>query len=154
MWRGGRHCLGRGRPTEDADCVVRREQSNLDRLACAMRELNARLRVDRMTDEEARLLPVVLDGRTLADLSITTWTTDAGPFDVLAGLDALDGRLVTYEELAQRATKLQGDGFSIHAAALEDIIRAKERANRPKDREALPELRAIRDARRADERRS
>lgn len=142
---------GAGRPTEDADCVVRREKSNLDRLARAMRELNARLRVDRMTDDEARLLPVVLDGRTLADLSITTWTTDAGPFDVLAGLEASDGRLVTYEELAQRATRLQGDGFSIHAAALEDIIRAKERANRPKDREALPELRAIRDARSADE---
>jgi hypothetical protein len=60
-----------------------------------MRELNARLRVERMTDDEARLLPVVLDGRTLADLSITTWTTDAGPFDVLAGLEASDGRLVT-----------------------------------------------------------
>lgn len=41
---------------------------------------------------------------------------------------------------------LQGDGFVIRAAALEDIIRAKERANRPKDREALPELRALRDA--------
>jgi hypothetical protein len=54
-------------------------------------------------------------------------------------------------ELAQRATRLQGDGFSIRAAALEDIIRAKERANRPKDPEALPELRAMRDARSAAE---
>jgi hypothetical protein len=33
----------------------------------------------------------------------------------------------------------------IRAAALEDIIRAKERADRAKDREALPELRALRD---------
>ncbi len=139
---------GAERATEDADCVVGRDQANLDRLAGAMRELNARLRVAGMTDDEARLLPVQIDGRTLADLSITTWTTDAGPFDVLAGLEAPDGHLVSYEELTQRATTLQGDGFSIHAAGLEDIIGAKERADRPKDREALPELRAIRDARR------
>lgn len=138
---------GAKRPTEDADCVVSRERPNLDRLAEAMRELNARLRVAGMTDDEAKLLPVQIDGATLADLSITTWMTDAGPFDVLAGLEAPDGRLVPYEELVQRASVLHGEGFVIHAAGLDDIIRAKERANRPKDREALPELRAIRDAR-------
>jgi len=33
----------------------------------------------------------------------------------------------------------------VRAAALEDIIKAKERAGRPKDLEALPELRALRD---------
>jgi hypothetical protein len=59
------------------------------------------------------------------------------------------GRLVPYEELVQRATALRGGGFTIRAAALEDIVRAKERSDRPKDREALPELRAIRDARAA-----
>ncbi len=138
---------GAERLTEDADCVVSRERANLDRLAEAMREINARLRVAGMTDEEAKLLPVQIDGATLADLSITTWMTDAGPFDVLAGLEASDGRLVSYEELVQQASVLQGEGFVIHAAGLDDIIRAKERADRPKDREALPELRAIRDSR-------
>lgn len=69
-----------------------------------------------------------------------------GPFDVLAGLEAPDGRLVPYEELAGRAMVLRGDGFVIRAASLEDIIGAKERADRAKDREALPELRALRDA--------
>ncbi len=68
-------------------------------------------------------------------------------FDVLAGLEAPDGRLVPYEELAGRAMVLRGDGFVIRAASLEDIIRAKERADRAKDRDALPELRALRDAR-------
>lgn len=75
--------------------------------------------------------------------------TDAGPFDVLAGLESSDGHLVPYEQLAERASMLQGEGFVIHAAALDDIIRAKERADRPKDREALPELRALRDVRNA-----
>jgi len=143
---------GAERPTEDADCVVSRERANLDRLAEAMRELNARLRVARMTDTEAKLLPVQIDGPTLSDLSITTWMTDAGPFDVLAGLESPDGRLVPYEELAKQASVLQGQGFVIHAAGLDDIIRAKERADRPKDREALPELRALRDSRNAGQR--
>lgn len=137
------------RPTEDADCVVRRERANLDRLAGVMRELHARLRVAGLSDTEARRLPVQLDGATLADLSLTTWMTDAGAFDVLDGLEAPDGRVVPYEELIERATILQGDGFTIRAAALEDIIAAKERADRPKDREALPALRAKRDERAA-----
>jgi len=63
-----------------------------------MRELGARLRVAGMSDEEAKLLPVQIDGSTLADLSVTTWMTDAGPFDVLAGLEGRDGLLVPYEE--------------------------------------------------------
>ncbi len=92
------------------------------------------------------MLPVQIDSTTLDMAGMSTWMTDAGPFDVLAGLKAADGHLVLYEELVQRATMLQGDGFVVRAAGLEDIITAKERADRPKDREALPELRSIRDA--------
>jgi hypothetical protein len=62
---------GAQRRTEDADCVVGRERANLDRLGEAMWELNARLRVAGMTDEEAKLLPALIDGATLAVLSIT-----------------------------------------------------------------------------------
>jgi predicted nucleotidyltransferase len=50
-----------------------------------------------------------------------------------------------HEELTERETLIDGQGFTIRAAALEDIIAAKERANRPKHREALSELRALRD---------
>ncbi len=145
------YAYGVQRPTDDADCVVRREKANLDRLAGALRELHARLRVGGMSDEEARELPVQIDATTLDLAGMSTWMTDAGPFDVLAGLEAPDGRLVAYDELAARATLLRGDGFTIRAAALEDIIAAKERANRPKDHETLPELRAIRDARTEEE---
>jgi predicted nucleotidyltransferase len=140
------YAYGAERPTEDADCVVRRERTNLDRLAGALRELHARLRVGGMTDKDAQALPVQIDATTLDMAGMSTWMTDAGPFDVLAGLEAPDGHLIPYEELVLRATLLYGNGFTIKAAALEDIIRAKERANRAKDREALPELRAIRDA--------
>jgi hypothetical protein len=137
---------GATRLTEDADCVVRRERDNLDRLASAMRELHARLRIAGMSDEESRQLPVQLDGAMLASAEMSTWMTDAGGFDVLPGLVDAEGRLVPYEELATRERLIEGEGFTIRAAALEDIITAKERADRPKDREALPELRALRRA--------
>jgi len=137
---------GAKRLTEDADCVVRRERANLDRLAAAMRELNARLRIEGMSDEEARTLPVPLDAAMLAGADISTWMTDAGGFDVLPGLFAADGHLIPYEELATRQTIIRGEGFTIHAVGLDDIITAKEHADRPKDHETLPELRALRDA--------
>jgi hypothetical protein len=76
--------------------------------------------------------------------------TDAGAFDVLSGLEAPDGHLVPYEELAERASHLQGNGFVVRVASLEDIIMAKERADRSKDRNALPELRKLRDVRSRD----
>lgn len=99
-----------------------------------------------MTDAQARMLPVQIDATSLEMAGMSTWMTEAGPFDVLAGLEAPGGQLVPYEELIERATTPYGDGITIRAANLDDIIRAKERADRPKDRESLPELRAIRDA--------
>ena len=56
---------GAERPTEDVDCVVRRERANLERLAGALLELHARLRVGGMTDAEARALPVQIDATAL-----------------------------------------------------------------------------------------
>ena len=132
---------GAARLTEDADCVIRRERANLSRLADAMRELHARLRVGGMTDDEARQLPVKVDASMLEGVDITTWMTDAGGFDILPG------HIVPFEELVTRATAIPYNGVTIRLASLEDIITAKEHADRPKDHEALPELRALRDTR-------
>lgn len=77
------YAYGAKRPTEDIDCVVRRDRANLDHLAGALRELHARLRVTGTTDAEARALPVQIDATTLDMAGMSTWMTDAGPFDVL-----------------------------------------------------------------------
>jgi len=132
--------LGASRLTEDADCVVRRERANLERLASALREVHARLRVARMSDEDAKALPVKVDGTMLETVGNSTWMTDAGPFDVLADLKDFEGRSVSYEELLTRSIAVRGDGFAVHVASIDDIIAAKTFANRDKDREALPEL--------------
>ena len=63
---------GARRPTADLDCVARRTSDNFDRLAGALRSLNARLRVHGFTDEEAVLLPARIDNDTLGRMEIST----------------------------------------------------------------------------------
>ncbi len=134
---------GAVRPTADLDCLARRSAENLERLAAAMRDLNARLRVKGLSDDEAARLPTPIDKETLGRMEISTWRTDAGDFDVLTDLRARDGRRLRYEELIGRAETQDVGGIAVHVAALDDVIASKEWADRPKDREALPELREL-----------
>jgi hypothetical protein len=90
---------GARRPTADLDCVARRSSDNLERLAAALRSLNARLRVHGLTDEEAALLPTRIDKDTLGRMEISTSRTDAGDFDVLTDLPGRDGRRLRYGDL-------------------------------------------------------
>ena len=135
---------GARRVTYDVDCVPQRSRDNLERLADALRELNARLRVGGLSDEEAARLPVKLAGSTLARMEISTWRTDAGDLDILADIPDRDGRHLTYSRLAARAAELNLDGIAVRVAALDDVIASKEWADRPKDRDALDELLALR----------
>ncbi len=136
---------GASHETSDFDCLVRRARDNLDRLAVAMRQLNARLRVHGLSDVEAAGLPVQIDATTLNALEISTWSTDAGDLDVLVDIPGRDGVRQEYEDLAARAQRLDYAGMAVRVAGLDDIIASKEWANRPKDRAALAELRALRD---------
>ena len=136
---------GASRETKDFDCLVRRARDNLDRLAAAMRELHARLRVEGLSDAEATQLPVQIDALTLNAIEISTWRTDAGDLDVLVDIPGRDGSHRQYEDLASRAQVLEYGGMAVRVAGLDDIIASKEWANRPKDRAALPELRELRD---------
>lgn len=134
---------GAQRPTADLDCLALRTADNLDRLARALRELRARLRVDGLSDTEAAALRVHVDADTLGRLEISTWRTDAGDLDVLADLPDARGHRLAYRELMERADRQDFHGVAVHVAALDDIIASKEWADRPKDREALPELRRL-----------
>ena len=135
--------LGATRPTSDIDLVPDGDDDNLARLAAALLELNARLRVGGMTDDEARQLPVQLDAETLRSFGSSTWMTDAGPIDVLRDLRDRDGSDVAFDALMARGVDQQIGAVVVHVAALDDIIASKEHADREKDREALPELRDL-----------
>ena len=140
---------GATRGTQDLDCLVHRTRANLENLAEALNELHAHLRVRGLSDEEMSALPVQIDAETLARSEISTWRTDAGDVDILADIPSDIGPRRTYEDLVPRAARLEADGVAILVASLDDVIRSKERANRAKDREALPELRELAKRRRS-----
>jgi len=141
----GARIHGARRATADIDCVPATNEENLQRLADALAELGARLRVGGMTDEEARQLPLQLDAATLGAFGSSTWTTDAGPLDLLVELRDPAGGHHPYGDLDTRALDVTVGDVNIRVASLDDIIASKEYAGRKKDLEALPELQALRD---------
>jgi hypothetical protein len=135
---------GASRQTTDFDCMPARTAVNLQQLAAALTELGARLRVAGMTDEESTSLGVVIDDVMLGRAQQTTWRTDAGDLDVLTEIAHPDGR-VSFDDLAGRSVSLRLDDIDIRLISLDDLVASKEAAGREKDREALPELRDLRD---------
>jgi len=134
---------GASRTTSDLDLVPADDPANLDRLARALRDLGARLRVSGLSPTELESLTVPLDGRTLRHFGVSTWMTDVGPVDVLLSMRTAAGAFRTFHELVVTAITANTLGGPVRLASLEDIVASKEFANRPKDREALPELRRL-----------
>ena len=138
----GAQLHGATRQTADFDSLPASSTENLERLAAALRELRAFLRVGGLSDGEARRLPTRIDAVALSRLEISTWRTDAGDLDVLMVLRRRDGARVTYEELSPRAAELHVDGIAVWVAALEDIIESKEFADRPRTERPRPRARS------------
>lgn len=134
---------GAQRTTKDLDVCPAWDEENLERVAGALRELGARLKVP---DGPAEGVEFPVDGAFLHRMELSTWRTSAGDLDVLMGIPR-DGRwdLARYEHLRENAILLEIGEHAILVASLEDIVRSKEIANREPDREALPELRRLRD---------
>jgi hypothetical protein len=132
---------GATRVTKDLDICPDWSSENLERVAAALRDLGARMKIG---EGSIDLLDVALDARTLANMEIVPWRTRAGDVDVLLGIpSASRHELARYEQLIVNATIIEVDGFRVAVASLADVIHSKEIADRPKDREALHELRLI-----------
>ncbi len=125
---------GVGVLTRDVDITPALEPSNLKRLATALKELHAGIRVPNEPP-----VPLPADARLLAGTEIWNLATDAGDLDITARPDGTDG----YEDLRRAAHRQPlGDGLYVMVAALQDIIRSKTAAGRAKDLDALPALHA------------
>jgi hypothetical protein len=119
--------------TFDLDITPERSRENLDRLAAALRRINARLA--EVPDELAAAFQ--LDGATLGNGSIWTFATEHGRLDVAFEPSGTQG----YKDLRRGANETDIDGMRIVVASLEDVIRSKEAADRERDRAVLPDLR-------------
>jgi len=130
--------------TFDLDITPDRARDNLDRLAAALKRLNARLA--EVPDEVA--VSFQLDGATLGHGSVWTFATDHGRLDVAFEPSGTQG----YRDLRRGAHETEIDGMRILVASLEDVIRSKEAADRERDRAVLPDLRRTLELQRERER--
>lgn len=129
--------LGAPINTNDLDICYERTLPNMHRLASALLELRARLRVARVDDD----LPFLLDAQTLASGDSFTFVTDAGDIDVLGTPGGTGG----FRDLDAGATTLDlGEGLRVRVCSLDDLIRMKEASRRLKDEAHLHVLVTLR----------
>lgn len=136
---GGLAAILHGAPhvTTDADIVPEEALRNLERLAAALRELNARIRV---VDEEGGV-PFGHDAESLRRVRIWNLVTDQGNLDITFVPSGTQG----YEDLRRDAVTMRVRDVDVPVASLADVIRSKEAAGRDRDRAVLPTLRRMLD---------
>ncbi len=124
---------GSARLTQDVDVVYARDADNLGRLARALAPLKPYLR------GAPSGLPFRLDEQTLAAGLNFTLTTSAGDIDLLGEIVGAGG----YEALIHNTIDVELFGTRCKCLDLPTLIKAKIAAGRPKDLEAIAELRAL-----------
>jgi len=115
------------RATYDADITPARDPQNLRRLADALRELDARIYTNTIPEG----LAFDCSPQMLARADIWNLVTSAGRLDLAFKPSGTTG----FGDLAPQAVRFEVYGHQLLAARLEDIIRSKEAANRPQDRQ-------------------
>jgi len=138
---GGIAALTRGARllTEDVDVTPAGDADNLERLAEALRELDARIRID---EPRPSLVPLPFDSRLLATNEIWNLMTRHGKLDLVLRPGGFERG---FDDLRRGATRERiGERLRVRVASLDQLIRSKEAAGRAKDRDAVAELRRLR----------
>ncbi len=135
---GGIAARLRGAPllTQDVDITPAPDRANLERLAGALKDLEARLR----TATEPDGVPFPFDPGLLENAAVWTLITKHGDLDLVVSPAGTAG----YQDLIRDADELKvatEPDLAVQVASLADVIRSKEAAGREKDRAALPLLR-------------
>ena len=128
---------GSARITDDLDVCYDTARDNADRLVPLLNRLHARLRVPREPDVE---LPFVIDARTFRDAPALTLQTDHGKLDLLPDVAGVGD----YAACVAASAVHQLGSVRLRVLSLDALIRAKRAAGRPRDREHLIELEALR----------
>lgn len=121
--------------TRDLDICYARDRSNLVKLAAALVEMKATLRG---APED---VPFILDERTLAMGDNFTFNTVFGALDCLGHPAGVGG----FDEMKASAVSVDLDDVSVEVASLDDLIRMKRAAGRPKDLAEMEILGALRE---------
>lgn len=127
-------------PTRDIDLTPDDGRENIRRLSAALKDLDARVRTDSLTHG----LPFDHDAGSLRRAATWNLICSYGEFDISFRPSGFEGG---YKQLAARAHRLLVGGVELSVADLDDVIRSKEAAGRPKDLQVLPALYRHRDGR-------
>ena len=120
-------------PTRDIDFTPDETADNLGRLSAALNELDARVR----TGSDAGGVPFDHDAASLRRAPIWNLICRHGEFDISFRPSGFEGG---YAQLIVRAHRMVIEGIELSVADLDDVIRSKEAAGRPKDLRVLPDL--------------
>lgn len=123
------------RLTADADVTPVRTPENLERLAVALRELDARV----FTESVPEGLPFTCTGAALGRAELWNLVTAAGRVDIIFRPAGTNG----YDDLRAGAVRFEIHGEALFAASLRDILRSKEAADRPQDRQDAAVIREM-----------
>ena len=136
---GGLGAVLHGSPvvTQDVDIAYERTPENLECLAAALADINAKLRG---VDPD---LPFEPDARALKSGSNFTFDTDLGELDCLGWPDGIN----SYAELLENAVPMTLGGHNVLVASIDDLIKMKSAVGRPKDRFGVLHLEAIKEMR-------
>ncbi len=121
--------------TADADITPESSPENIERLAAALRELNARVFTDAVPEGLAfDCSPAMLSRSLLWNL-----VTDAGRVDLVFKPAGSKG----FDELRAHAVAFDINGTPLYAATLRDILRLKQASDRPQDRQDVIVIREM-----------
>ncbi len=123
------------RITADADITPARSHANLERLASALRVLDARI----YTEAFPEGISFDVSAKSLDRAEIWNLVTSAGRLDLVFTPAGTTG----YADLAEGAALFHVFGSTLRAASLEDILRSKEAADRPRDRQDATVIREM-----------
>jgi len=121
--------------TNDLDICYARDRPNLEALAAALRQLGATLR------GAPKDSPFLLDALTLEQGDHFTFETNFGDLDCLGTPAGSKG----FQDLVDGSSEMVVDSIRVLVAALQDLIRLKRTAGRPKDLVEVEILAALRD---------
>lgn len=119
--------------TEDLDICAPFTAVNLSRLLAALQDSNPR---HRMPTHQP---PVSTNPETLATCKNLYIQSDLGQLDILSTIDDVG----SYEQAYLHSTAVDLGGLALRVLNLDALIRAKAAISRPKDRQAVAELKAL-----------
>ena len=123
--------------TQDVDIACDFSPANLLALQGAVSDLHP---VHRMTPGHN---PLELTAENAGEFKNLYLDTDLGHLDCLSEVQGIG----PYEQVKHVSQLIEVEGMQLHVLAIDALIQAKEAMHRPRDREAIRQLKAIKELR-------